>query len=198
MSRVDPTADVARDADIDPSVAVWQFAHIREGARVGAESVIGRGVYVGPGVVVGSRCKVQNYALLYEPARLGSGVFVGPAVVLTNDRHPRAVNLDGSPKAAADWDPVGVTVLDGASIGAHATCVAPVTVGRWAMVAAGSVVITDVPDYGLVAGVPARRIGWVGPAGYPLEAVEGQPASWRCPATGALFDQQADDTLVPS
>ena len=121
------------------------------------------------GVEMGDSCKVQNYALVYEPARLGHGVFVGPAVVLTNDTYPRAINPDGTAKSAADWEAVGVIVDDGASIGARAVCVAPVHIGAWSLVAAGSVVTRDVPDHALVAGVPARQIGWVGRTGRRLE-----------------------------
>ena len=108
---------------------------------------------------MGDHCKVQNNALIYEPAWLEDGVFVGPAAVFTNDRFPRAITPDGSLKKAADWDPVGVRVRYGASIGAKAVCVAPVTIGRWALVAAGSVVVTDVPDFALV---PARQHGSCG------------------------------------
>ncbi|MEV7759277.1 acyltransferase [Microbacterium sp. NPDC089180] len=181
--RIDPSADVT-GAVIGDGTSVWHLAQVREGAVVGIGCVIGRGVYIGSGVQVGDNCKIQNHALVYEPARLERGVFVGPAVVFTNDTHPRAVNPDGSPKSATDWTPVGVTVREGASIGAHATCVAPVVVGRWATVAAGAVVTKDVPDFALVAGVPAKRIGWVGPAGVPLAQHDGV---WTCPRTGARF-----------
>jgi len=135
---------------------------------------------------MGDNCKVQNYALVYEPARLADGVFIGPAVVLTNDTYPRAINPDGTQKSAHDWEPVGVTIGQGAAVGARAICVAPVTIGAWATVAAGAVVATDVPDYALVVGVPARRIGWVGKAGVRLIPGE-KTHEWRCPATGALY-----------
>lgn len=164
---------------------VWHLAQVREGAHLGAGCVIGRGAYIGPDVRMGDNCKVQNYALVYEPAQLGAGVFVGPAAVLTNDQYPRAVNPDGSLKSASDWQVVGVTIGDGAAIGARAVCVAPVSIGRWALVAAGSVVIKDVPDYACVAGVPAKQVGWVGPAGRPLTSLGGD--RWRCPATGIEF-----------
>jgi acetyltransferase-like isoleucine patch superfamily enzyme len=182
---VAPSADVDDRAQIGEGSSVWHLAQVREHAVLGRGCIVGRGAYVGTGVTMGDNCKIQNYALVYEPAVLAAGVFVGPAVVLTNDHYPRAVNPDGSLKSGHDWEPVGVTVGEGASIGAHSTCVAPVTIGRWALVAAGSVVIADVADFALVAGVPARRIRWVGRAGVPLEAA-GRGA-WVCPQTGARY-----------
>ena len=179
---IEGTADVAESAIIGDGSKIWHYAQVRENARLGADTIVGRGAYIGTGVVMGDGCKVQNYALVYEPARLGAGVFIGPAVVLTNDHFPRAINADGTPKSAHDWEPVGVTVLEGASIGASATCVAPITVGRWALVGAGSVVISDVPDFALVVGSPARRVGWVGRAGVPL--VHDGEGRWRCPQSG--------------
>jgi UDP-2-acetamido-3-amino-2,3-dideoxy-glucuronate N-acetyltransferase len=187
-SRIAPTADVDPAAEIAAGAVVWHLAQVREGARIGADCIIGRGAYIGSGVSVGANCKVQNYALVYEPARLDDGVFIGPAAVLTNDLYPRSVNADGSRKSGRDWQPVGVTVLQGASIGAHAVCVAPVTVGRWSMVAAGAVVTADVPDFALVAGVPARRIRWVGRSGVPLVAAGAD--RWICPVTGDVFHER--------
>jgi acetyltransferase-like isoleucine patch superfamily enzyme len=136
-------------------------------------------------VRIGDHVKIQNYALVYQPATLEDGVFVGPAAVLTNDLNPRAVDVDGRPKSAVDWTPVAVQVKEGASLGARSVCVAPVTIGRWAMVGAGAVVVHDVPDFALVVGVPARRIGWVGRAGFPLR--EEADATWHCERTGARY-----------
>jgi UDP-2-acetamido-3-amino-2,3-dideoxy-glucuronate N-acetyltransferase len=192
VTRIAPSADVSERATVGEGSSVWHLAQVREDAVLGRECVVGRGAYIGTGVRLGNFCKVQNYALVYEPAELGDGVFIGPAVILTNDQYPRAVNPDGTRKSAADWDAVGVTVREGASIGARAVCVAPVTVGRWASVAAGSVVTRDVPAYGLVVGVPARRVGWVGRAGVPLERDD---TGWRCPVTGDRFEEK-DGTLV--
>jgi UDP-2-acetamido-3-amino-2,3-dideoxy-glucuronate N-acetyltransferase len=167
--RILGSADVDENVAIGDGSSVWHLAQVREGAALGTNCVVGRGAYIGAGVQVGDSCKIQNYALVYEPARLGHGVFVGPAAVLTNDTYPRAVNPDGTPKSGADWEAVGVLVGDGASIGARAVCVAPVRIGAWSLVAAGSVVTKDVPDHALVAGVPARQVGWVGRTGRRLE-----------------------------
>jgi acetyltransferase-like isoleucine patch superfamily enzyme len=194
--RIHATAEIDDDVTVGDGTTVWQLAHIRSGARVGRDVVVGRGAYVGPGVTVGDACKIQNHALVYEPARLEAGVFVGPAVVLTNDQYPRAVNPDGSPKAADDWQAVGVTLREGCSVGARSVCIAPVTVGRWALVAAGSVVVRDVPDFALVAGVPARRLRWVGRAGLPLEPEPGTDGGYRCPSTGARYQEKDSETLV--
>jgi acetyltransferase-like isoleucine patch superfamily enzyme len=158
-ARIVDSADVAESATIGDGSSVWHLAQVREDATLGEGCVIGRGAYIGTGVSLGDHCKVQNYALVYEPAKLADGVFVGPAAVLTNDTYPRAINPDGSLKSASDWEAVGVTIERGAAIGARAVCVAPVTIGAWATVAAGAVVTKDVPEFALVAGVPARRIG---------------------------------------
>ncbi|MGA0783916.1 MAG: acyltransferase [Ilumatobacteraceae bacterium] len=161
-TRISDDAQVAGDVTIGDGTQVWNLVQIREGACIGVECVIGRGAYIGIGVRLGDRCKIQNNALVYDPAVIGDGVFIGPGAILTNDRLPRAISPTGELKRADDWDPVGVTVDTGASIGAGAVCVAPVRIGAWAMVAAGSVVVRDVPDHALVAGNPARQIGWVG------------------------------------
>lgn len=189
MIRVSDTADVSPTARLGDGTSVWHLAQVREDAVLGRDCIVGRGAYVGPGVRMGERCKLQNYALVYEPAILEDGVFVGPAAVFTNDRYPRAITADGRLKDGDDWQAVGVTAHQGASVGARAVCVAPVVIGAWSLVAAGAVVITDVPDHALVAGTPARRIGWVGRAGLPLEMLG--EATWRCPRTGETYAEEA-------
>lgn len=193
---IDPGAQVDDGAQVHPSVVAWRGTHIRAAAKVGAGTSLGQYVYVGPGVEIGANCKIQNGALIYEPAVLADGVFIGPRVVFTNDLHPRAITVTGEAKTADDWTAVGVTVDHGASVGAGAVCVAPIRIGEWATVAAGAVVIKDVPAHALVAGVPAKRIGWVGRAGVPLLRDGDQ---WSCPQTGERYELRAGDdglTLV--
>ncbi|OJX64689.1 MAG: N-acetyltransferase [Micrococcales bacterium 73-13] len=192
MPYVHATADVAESASIGEGSKIWHYAQVREDARLGENCIVGRGAYIGTGVELGDNCKVQNYALVYEPARLANGVFIGPAVVLTNDHFPRAINPDGSIKSAHDWEAVGVTIEEGASIGASATCVAPVTIGAWALVGSGSVVVRDVPSFAIVVGSPARQVGWAGKAGHPLEA-RGD-GRFVCPVTGVEYIE-TDGTL---
>lgn len=192
---VDSSADVDELAVLGCGTTVWHLAQIREHARVGRGCIVGRGAYVGPGVVIGDNVKLQNYALVYEPAQLEDGVFIGPAVVLTNDTYPRSVDTSGKLKRPADWVATGVVVREGASLGARSVVLAGREVGRWALVAAGAVVTRDVPDFALVAGVPAKRIGWVGRAGEPL--VEVSAGRWRCPRTGEYYEER-DDALVPA
>ena len=186
-TRVLASADVDDRAELGDGTTVWHLAQVREGAKLGRNCIVGRGAYVGTGVQMGDNCKLQNYALVYEPARLEDGVFIGPAAVLTNDLYPRSIDPEGNLKRGDDWEAVGVTIRTGASIGARAVCVAPVTIGRWATVAAGAVVTKDVPDFALVAGVPAKRIRWVGQAGVPLEQADG---NWKCPKTGRMYVEQ--------
>ena len=186
--RIVPSAEVDSSAKLGDGTSVWHLVQIRENVSIGKNCIIGRGAYVGSGVVVGDNCKIQNYALVYEPAKLGNGVFIGPAAVLTNDEFPRAVKPNGELKSGSDWRAVGVEVGDGASIGARAVCIAPVKIGAWALIAAGAVVTKDVPDYALMVGVPAKRIRWVGRAGKPLESIGDN--RFRCPETGQHYQER--------
>ncbi|MCL1906322.1 MAG: N-acetyltransferase [Propionibacteriaceae bacterium] len=186
---ISPSAEISASSTIGEGCQVWDLSQIREGAKIGRDCVVGRGVYIGIGVVIGENTKIQNSALIYEPAVVEDWVFIGPAVVFTNDTYPRAVNPDGTKKNASDWLPVGVTVHRGASIGARAVCVAPVTIGQWAMIAAGATVIKDVPDFALVGGTPARQLGWVGKAGVQLISGS-RDGEWICPVTQSVYIEQ--------
>jgi acetyltransferase-like isoleucine patch superfamily enzyme len=194
MHHVHQTADISNNAQIGDGASIWHYSQIREDCIVGENVNIGRGVYVGNGVRIGANSKIQIYALLYEPATLEAGVFIGPGVILTNDEYPRSVNPDGSQKGKTDWVPAGVTIREGASIGAGSICIAPLEIGAWALVAAGSTVTKNVPAFALVAGVPAKRVRWVGKAGVPLlDKGEGQ---FTCPLTGEQYFQRDANTLV--
>ena len=191
--RILDSADVADNATLSDNCSIWHLAQVREDVVMGKNCIIGRGAYIGTGVHLGDNCKIQNYALVYEPAKIADNVFIGPAAVLTNDHFPRAANPDGSQKSADDWTHVGVTLQEGASVGARAVCVAPITIGKWAMVAAGAVLTKDIPDYALVAGVPAVQIGWVSRAGVRL--VENPDGTYQCPKTQELY-KLIDSTMT--
>jgi acetyltransferase-like isoleucine patch superfamily enzyme len=178
---IHPTADVSPLATIGSGTRIWHHAQVREGVLVGRECIVGKDAYIDVDVRIGDCVKIQNGALVYHGTTLDDGVFVGPRAVLTNDRHPRAITPEGRLKGADDWVVSPITVRHGASVGAGAVVLPGVTIGEWAMVAAGAVVTRDVPDHGLVLGVPARLVGYVCPCGHRL-AYEGRRL--RCPACG--------------
>jgi UDP-2-acetamido-3-amino-2,3-dideoxy-glucuronate N-acetyltransferase len=159
--RIHPTAEVSDQAIIGEGASIWHQAQVRERASIGPGCIIGKGVYVGAEVKLGANCKVQNYSCVYEGVTLEDGVFVGPEVVFTNDRYPRAINPDGTLKSASDWECEGAYVKYGAAVGSRSVILPAVVIGRWALIAAGSTVTKDVPDHALVAGTPARPMGWV-------------------------------------
>lgn len=167
--KVHPTAEVSDGASIGAGASIWHQAQVREGASVGPGCIIGKGAYIGADVHLGANCKVQNYSCVYEGTTLEDGVFVGPEVVFTNDRYPRAINPDGTIKTADDWECLGATVRYGAAVGSRSVVLPGVVIGRWALVAAGSVVTKDVPDHAVVAGVPARAMGWTCVCAHPLD-----------------------------
>ncbi len=158
---VHPSAEVASEAHIGAGTRIWRQAHIREGASIGADCNIGKGVYIDAHVHIGSRVKLQNAVSVFEGVTIEDGVFVGPHVVFTNDLFPRAITPAGNLKSAADWEITPTLVQYGASIGAGAVIICGVTIGRFALVGAGSVVTRDVPAHALVVGNPARQHGYV-------------------------------------
>lgn len=177
-ATVHETAFVEADVSIGAGTRVWHQAQIRTRARLGARCVVGKGAFVDFDVVVGDDSKLQNYACVYHGATLGRGVFIGPHAIVTNDLRPRATSPTFEPLRDGDWVVGHTLVDDGASIGANATVVAGVTIGRFAMVGAGAVVTRDVAPYALVVGAPAKRIGWVCRCG--LRLAEGATACERC------------------
>lgn len=141
---------------------IWHFSHILKGSRIGKNCIIGQNVMIGPQVVIGNNCKIQNNVSLYKGVTLEDGVFCAPSCVFTNVFNPRAFieRKDEFKKTL---------VKRGATIGANATVICGVTIGRFAFVGAGSVVTEDVRDYALVCGVPAKNMGWICECGVKLE-----------------------------
>lgn len=184
---VHPTAVVSSNADIGPNCRIWLHVQVREGARLGANCTLSKGVYIDEGVQIGNNVKIQNYVSVYNGVTIDDGVFVGPHVCFTNDLRPRAVNPDGSLKSGDDWILSATHIGMGAAIGANSTIVCGVRVGRWAMVAAGSVVTRDVPDHALVRGNPARHAGWVCVCGEKLDAVDTGVGHFGCPGCGRTY-----------
>lgn len=152
---VHETSIIDEDVEIGKGSKVWHFSHIQSGARIGEGCSFGQNTNIGNNVKIGKGCKIQNNVSIYEGVELEDYVFCGPSMVFTNDLAPRAKY----PKGPEGYKKT--LVKEGASIGANATIVCGVTIGEWAMVAAGAVVTKDVEDYTLVAGVPARQVGLV-------------------------------------
>jgi UDP-2-acetamido-3-amino-2,3-dideoxy-glucuronate N-acetyltransferase len=160
---IHPTAIISPEAKLGQNVNIWHFAHIREGATIGDNCTIGQGVYIDRNVRIGANCTIQNYACLYWGTILDNGVFIGPHAVLANDRFPRAINPDGTRKKEGDWLVGHVWLKRGVSVGAGAIIVPDCTIGEWAMVGAGAVVLGgEWAEYSLIVGSPAKLRGYVG------------------------------------
>ncbi len=174
---VHETSFVDEDVAIGDGTRIWHFCHIQAGAVIGENCSLGQNVNVSNNVKVGNGCKLQNNVSLYEGVELEDYVFCGPSCVFTNDLTPRAKY----PKGRAGYK--RTLIREGASIGANATVVCGHTVGRWALIGAGAVVASDVPDHALMLGVPARRKGWVCECGAIL------PGDLACPHCGRRYEE---------
>ncbi len=176
------TAIVDAGATIGPGTRVWHWVHVSAGARIGAGCVLGQNVYVGNRVVIGDNVRIQNNVSVYDEVTLEDDVFCGPSMVFTNVINPRAA-------VSRKDEYLRTLVRRGATIGANATVVCGHTIGSYAFIGAGAVITRDVPDYALMAGVPARRAGWMCRCGEKLPALSGGVA---CASCGARYRIQGE------
>ncbi|MCC5877811.1 MAG: N-acetyltransferase [Candidatus Sumerlaeia bacterium] len=178
-AQIHPTAVVDEPCEIGAETRVWHFSHVRTATRIGHHCSFGMGSYVGSGVEIGNGCRIQNHVSIYESVSLEDEVFCGPSCVFTNVINPRAA-IDRKEEF------LPTRIRRGATIGANATIICGITVGRWALIGAGAIVRRDIPDFALVVGVPTKRIGWVGIRGETLpNLVVGQ--THTCPVEGHQY-----------
>ena len=180
---IHPTAIVDEGAQLGEGTRVWHWAHVSAGAKIGANCSLGQGVYVGNDVHIGNGVKIQNHVSVYDAVTLEDDVFCGPSMVFTNVMNPRAA-------VVRKHEYRRTRVRRGATLGANCTIVCGTTIGEYAFVGAGAVVSRDVLPYALVAGVPARRIGWMSRHGERLDLpghCRGEIIFATCPATGERY-----------
>ncbi|APR82143.1 2,3,4,5-tetrahydropyridine-2,6-dicarboxylate N-acetyltransferase [Minicystis rosea] len=177
------SACVDEPSSVGAGTQIWHFCHVMSGARIGLGCVLGQNVFVAAGAVVGDRVRVQNNVSIYDGVEIEDDVFLGPSCVLTNVTNPRA-----EIRRRDQFE--RTRIRRGATIGANATLVCGVTVGRHAFIGAGAVVTHDVADYALILGVPGRRVGWVGRHGVRLARDEAAgEGRWRCPESGLRYHE---------
>ncbi|MBR1643845.1 MAG: N-acetyltransferase [Bacteroidales bacterium] len=173
---------VDENVTIGEGTKIWHFCHIQHGAKIGSQCVLGQNVNVGPNVKIGHGVRIQNNVSVFEGVELEDHVFCGPSCVFTNVALPRAQFPVGGQYSST-------LVREGATLGANSTIVCGHTIGRHAFVAAGAVITTDVPDFALMMGVPARRVGWICACGQPLSA------GLRC-TCGRSYQEENENKLV--
>jgi UDP-2-acetamido-3-amino-2,3-dideoxy-glucuronate N-acetyltransferase len=184
---IHPTAVVDQPCEIGAGTRVWHFVHICAGARLGRDCSLGQNVMVADHVMIGDRVKIQNNVALYSGVTVEDDVFLGPSCVFTNVSNPRSQVV-----RRALYEKT--LVRRGATVGANATVVCGVTLGRYAFVAAGTVVTRDVPDYGFVVGVPGRLRGWMSRHGHPLRHAD-RDGVFTCPESGLRYRETSPGIL---
>ena len=179
-TTIHPTAIVDAGAQLGDSCRVWHWVHISAGARIGRDCSLGQNVFVGNKVVIGNNCKIQNNVSVYDNVTLEDNVFCGPSMVFTNVYNPRSA-------VSRKEEYRNTLVKRGVTIGANSTIVCGTTLGEYAFVAAGAVINRNVKPYALMAGVPARQIGWMSQFGERLELPLTGNAETHCPHTGLKY-----------
>lgn len=182
---IHPTAIVDEGAIVGAGTKVWHWVHISAGARVGTGCSLGQNVYVGNQVSIGNNVRIQNNVSVYDGVTLEDDVFCGPSMVFTNVYNPRS-------HVPRKSEYRKTLVRRGASIGANATVLCGVTIGQYAFVGAGAVVKASIPDFAVVAGVPARLIGWMSRDGLRLDLPLHGSGRARCPSSGELYALEGD------
>ena len=171
---IDKTAVLDENVTLGKNISIWHFCHVMSNSKIGDNSILGQNVMIGNNVVIGKGCKIQNNVSVYEGVELEDNVFCGPSCVFTNVINPRSfINRKKEFRKTL--------VKEGASIGANATIVCGVTIGSFALVGAGAVITKDVKNFAIMAGNPAKKIGWVSTKGYKLNE------NLVCPKTGEVF-----------
>lgn len=183
--QVHDSAIIDDGAEIGAGSRIWHWVHICGGAKIGQKVSLGQNVFVGNKVTIGDNCKIQNNVSVYDNVHLEEGVFCGPSMVFTNVHNPRAL-------VERKDEYRDTLVKKGASIGANATIVCGVTIGSYAFIGAGAVIIKDVPDFALMAGVPARQIGWISAFGEKLDLPLSGEGQTTCIHTGASYVLSGD------
>jgi len=186
--RVHPSAIIDDGAQIGENSRIWHFVHVCSGAVIGRDVSLGQNVFVGNKVVIGDRCKIQNNVSVYDNVVLEEGVFCGPSMVFTNVHNPRGL-IDRKDQYR------DTLVKKGATLGANCTIVCGVDIGEYAFVAAGAVITKNVKPYALMAGVPARQIGWMSQHGEQIPLPLAGEGKYICPHTAQRY-QLSDDHLA--
>ena len=186
--RVHPSAIIDDGAQIGENSRIWHFVHVCSGAVIGSDVSLGQNVFVGNKVVIGDRCKIQNNVSVYDNVVLEEGVFCGPSMVFTNVHNPRAL-IDRKDQYR------DTLVKKGATLGANCTIVCGANIGEYAFVAAGAVITKNVKPYALMAGVPAKQIGWMSQYGEQIPLPLVGDGEYTCPHTAQRY-QLNDDHLT--
>ena len=187
-SFIHPSSRVDEGVHIGEGTKIWCFSHVLKNTKIGNNCIIGQGVAIGPDVEIGNRCKIQNNVSVYKGVTLRDEVFVGPSAVFTNVYNPRAFI-----ERKKEFKPT--LVKKGATIGANATVICGVSIGRYSFVGAGAVIKEDIPDYGLAVGVPAKQIGWVCKCGVSLKGLK-KGATSVCKGCGNTYRLQGNRLIA--